>query len=115
MQEYIAFWKNYVNFQDRTNVKGFWMAVLFNCLASVALSLLIVLTTGSDGSPLSWLGGAYSLAVLIPGLAITVRRLRDSGKRWTYLFMGLIPIAGPILLIVAYCAPSYPPDGIPTV
>ena len=49
------------------------------------------------------LSGIYYLAVLLPGLAVCVRRLHDIGKSgWNYL-LGLIPIVGPIILLVYYC------------
>ena len=98
MQEYLAMWKNYVNFKDRTSVRGFWMAVLFNFLAGVILGILAGLV-----SFLSILSGLYSLATLIPGLAITVRRLRDAGKAWYCIFISLVPLVGGIILIVWLC------------
>ena len=41
-----------------------------------------------------------------PGLSIVIRRLHNTGKSWVYIFMGLIPLAGPIILIVQYCKES---------
>ena len=107
--EYIAMWKNYVNFNDRTNVRGYWMAWLWNFVASLVLVLLARLLNTTALSSL------YALAALIPGLAISVRRLRDSGKQWTYLLFALIPIAGAIILIIQLCKPSIPDDGTPVV
>lgn len=40
MQEYQAMWRNYLNFYDRTSVRGYWMAVLFNFVATLALTLI---------------------------------------------------------------------------
>jgi uncharacterized membrane protein YhaH (DUF805 family) len=48
----------------------------------------------------------WSIAVLLPSLAVTVRRLRDAGRSWTQLFWLLLPIAGLIILIVRLCEPS---------
>lgn len=50
----------------------------------------------------------YSFAVLVPGLAVTVRRLQDTGRAWPNIFMGLIPFAGPVILIVWACQDGQP-------
>ncbi len=103
MQEYIAMWKNYANFHDRTTVRGFWMAFLFNFLAGLVLGILTAILP-----VLGFLTGLYSLAVLVPGLAICVRRLRDAGKAWYCIFLSFIPLVGAIILIVFLCKQSVP-------
>ena len=103
-REYIAMWQNYVNFDARTNVRGYWMAFLWNAVAGTLLGML---------SPS--LGSLYGLAALIPGVAIAVRRLRDAGKPWQYIFFLLIPIAGVVLLIIWLTTASVPDDGKPVV
>ena len=45
---------------------------------------------------------------VVPMIAVTVRRLHDSGRPGTHYFLGFIPIAGPVLLLIALCAPSDP-------
>ena len=65
MNEYKAMWKNYVNFTDRTSVRGYWMAFLFNFLASLVIGII----TGIIPE-ISFLAGLYSLAALLPGLAL---------------------------------------------
>jgi len=57
----------------------------------------------------------YSLVIIIPGLSIEVRRLRDAGLPWRHLFYVLIPIAGIIILLVKFCKPSVADDGVPLV
>ena len=109
MTEYLNMWKNYVNFTDRTTVRGYWMAFLFNFIAAVILGIIAGLTGWT------FLSIIYALAVLLPGLGMDVRRLRDAGKKWTNLFFALIPLAGIIILIVMLCKPSIPDNGIPVV
>lgn len=104
MQEYLAMWKNYANFSGTTNVRGYWMAYLFNFLAGVVLGIIVGIVPA-----LAFLSSIYSLAALVPGLAITVRRLRDAGKAWTWIFISLVPLAGVIILIVMLCKPSVAP------
>ncbi len=108
--EYVAMWKNYVNFSDRTNQRGYWMAILVNVIIGAIFALL----------GLAWKGFnviyyLYSLALLVPGIAITIRRLRDAGYPWQNIFWAFCPIAGVIILIVRLVKPSAGPDGSPTV
>ena len=110
MTEWINMWMNYVNFSDRTSVRGYWMAVLFSFLASMILGIIIRAVPS-----LAFLGGIYYLATILPGLGITVRRLRDAGKEWYNIFWGLIPLVGTIILIVILCKPSIPNNGVRVV
>ena len=101
MKEYLAMWKNYANFSDCTSVRGYWMAFLFNFLAGLVLGAIVAIIPD-----LAFISSLYALAALVPGLAICVRRLRDAGKPWPWLFISLIPIVGAIILIVMLCKPS---------
>lgn len=80
-----AGFKNYVNFRGTASRPEYWYWVLFTFLVSIVANAL-----DRSGS----LAGAFSLATLLPGLAVTVRRLRDAGFSWTWLLLpipGLIP------------------------
>ena len=101
MNEYKAMWQNYANFKDRTSVRGYWMAYLFNFLAALIISIIVGIIP-----QLAFLSAIYSLAVLVPGLAISVRRLNDTGRHWGWLFISLIPLVGSIILIVYLCQPT---------
>ncbi|CAN5184012.1 hypothetical protein BH09ACT5_BH09ACT5_01480 [soil metagenome] len=112
--------RKYAEFGGRASRAEFWWFALFNALVSSALNTLNVRTVGPGfyddglwtGSTIfvgSSLAGLWSLAVLLPSLAVTVRRLRDAGHRWTQLFWLLLPIAGVIILIVRLCEPSAVP------
>ncbi len=109
IQPYINMWKNFVNFSARTNRNDFWMAILVNFIVGAVLNII--------GSVISTdiLMTIYSLAVMIPAIALYVRRLRDMGKGWTWLFIVFIPLVGFIWLIVLFCKPSVAEDGVPTV
>ena len=102
---------NYVNFQGRTGRATFWWWVLAVFLFSFALALLdeIILGGGSgiaDTGPLQALG---SLALLLPNLAMAVRRLHDIGRSGWWVLIGIIPIVGWLVLIYWYCQPSREP------
>ena len=58
----------------------------------------------------SILSGIYGLAVLIPGLAVAVRRLHDTGRSGWWLLIGLVPLIGAIVLIVFMATDGEPGD-----
>jgi uncharacterized membrane protein YhaH (DUF805 family) len=62
---------------------------------------------GAYGGVLSTI---YSLAVLIPSLAVSVRRLHDTNRTGWWIFIGLVPLVGAIILIVFYATDSQPGD-----
>ena len=81
----------YAQFSGRARRAEYWQFFLFNILISIMLNVL-VRTTGSG--IIATLGGLVSLALLIPGLAVAVRRMHDVNKDWWYM---LIPIYNLIL------------------
>ena len=95
MQWYLHVLKNYAVFKGRASRKEFWMFVLFNIIVSVILSIL----EGLVSRDTSILSGLYSLAVLVPSLAVTVRRLHDTNKSGWWWFIVLVPIIGPFVLL----------------
>lgn len=88
--------KNYVNFKGRARRKEFWMFWLFSSIVSIFLTIVDNMVFG--GFPV--LSGIFSLAVLLPSLSLSVRRLHDIGKDWPWLFIALVPIIGAIWLFV---------------
>ncbi|UJF34929.1 DUF805 domain-containing protein [Paenibacillus hexagrammi] len=105
MEWYVKVLKNYVGFQGRARRKEYWMFVLFNLIASIILTIL-----DSILGLKSVFSGLYSLAVLLPSLAVSVRRLHDIGKTGWWILIGLIPVIGAIILIVFDCMDSEPGD-----
>ncbi|MBU1126661.1 MAG: DUF805 domain-containing protein [Patescibacteria group bacterium] len=98
MNWYIEVLKKYVVFKGRAGRREFWMFVLFNLIISLVLSLI----EGLFSDDTSILSGIYSLAILLPSLAVGVRRLHDTNRSAWWLLLLLIPIIGPIVLIVFY-------------
>lgn len=88
------FFVNYVNFTGRSTASEYWWAFLFNFLVGLCASWIPVV------------GQLIMLGLLLPSLSVGIRRLHDTGKSWVYILMGLIPIAGFIILIVQYCKGS---------
>lgn len=105
MNEYILMWKNFFNFKDRTTVRGYWMAVLFNIIAFVILAVLM-----SISDIFGILYGIYFLAVLIPLLSLSVRRLHDINKSGFWIFISIVPLVGQIIYLIWTCKASVDED-----
>lgn len=89
-----AVFNNYANFEGRARRSEFWYWTLFNVLVSFVLSLI------GNWLHLGFIPTLWSLAVLVPSIAVGVRRLHDIGKSgWLYL-ISLIPLIGTIIVIV---------------
>jgi uncharacterized membrane protein YhaH (DUF805 family) len=108
MNWYLAVMKKYAEFGGRARRKEYWMFALFNLIFLIVAIILdnVFGTTFKGGEielPYGWLYTLYILAILIPSLAVTIRRLHDVGKSGWMIFIGLIPIVGGIWLLVLYC------------
>jgi uncharacterized membrane protein YhaH (DUF805 family) len=103
--------RKYAEFRGVAGRSEFWWWILFTVLVSSVLGALPfpILTVAPDGG-LAWtattLAGVWGIAVLLPNLAVTVRRLRDAGYGWGNLFWLLLPVAGVVVLIVLCAQPS---------
>ncbi|WP_323772202.1 DUF805 domain-containing protein [Antarctobacter sp.] len=87
------FFSNYINFEGRSNRGELWWAALALFLISLALGLVDAMLG------MQLFGAIFSLATLVPGIAIGVRRLHDIDKSgWWYLII-LVPIVGALVLI----------------
>ena len=87
--------KNYCNFEGRATRREFWMFFLFTFIIGFILGLF-----GKVGMYISY---AVSLALLLPNLGLSARRLHDINKSGWLLLLGLIPLVGAIILIVWFC------------
>ncbi len=96
--------KNYANFQGRARRSEYWYFALCNILVMLPFYILAMVAAANDSSGLATFGLIVyiilALGLLVPSLAVSVRRLHDIGKSgWYYLFI-LIPLVGPIILLV---------------
>ncbi|MBT8260230.1 MAG: DUF805 domain-containing protein [Flavobacteriaceae bacterium] len=92
---------NYANFEGRARRKEYWMFTLFNVLILIPLYILaIFLMLQMDSSIGIVLYFIYALAILIPGLAVVVRRLHDINKSGWMILVSFIPFIGGIWLLV---------------
>jgi uncharacterized membrane protein YhaH (DUF805 family) len=101
---YLEVLKKYAVFSGRARRKEYWMFILFNSIVSI---VLFVIGQAIDVEILSSL---YSLAVLLPSLGVTIRRLHDTNRSGWWILIGLVPLAGFIVLLVFTVSDSQPGD-----
>ena len=111
MKYYIKALLNFSNFHGRSTSREFWYFCLFNLLLQI-ITFIIDIAFKLSFSILFYSIGVtsflYTLVTIIPGLAISVRRLHDIGKSGCFLFLPIIPIVGAIWLLILFCSNSQP-------
>ncbi len=109
MNWYLMVWKKYFQFTGRSRRTELWMFTLFNFLIAVVLIIAsIALRESGVGKVLMIVYWIYLLAVIIPCLAVGVRRLHDTGRSGWWWLIDLVPFVGPIILIVFWVMDSEP-------
>ena len=114
MNYYLAVLKKYAVFDGRAQRAEYWYFCLFNIIISLILSILgkaigvFNVTIGTTGNETNILSIIYSLAVLIPGLAVSVRRLHDVGKSGWMMLINFIPLVGWIWYLILVIKDSAP-------
>lgn len=96
-------WKRSFDYSGRANRGDFWWFALANAIISV---ILLIPSTISDF--FGWIYSIWTIATIVPSLALTIRRLRDAGKHWAWIFIQLIPIVGLIWIVYLLVQPSVP-------
>lgn len=102
MDWYLAVLRKYAVFSGRARRREFWMFVLFNIVVSIALGVIDAIIGWSFREGAGVLGTLYSLAVIIPSIAVGVRRLHDTGRSGLWILIGLVPFIGWLVLLVFY-------------
>ena len=101
MNWYLEVLRKYATFDGRARRKEYWYFILFNAIAQFILTIIDSVTGSfSPETGIGLLAGIYTLAVLIPGIAVSVRRLHDTERSGWWLLVALIPIIGAIVLFI---------------
>ena len=101
----------YVGFSGRARRSEFWWWFLFTVLVGIAARILDQAsgtTVGEGFGQTGIIASLVSLALLLPNLAVSVRRLHDTGRSGWWILIGLVPVVGFIVLIVFYVQDSTP-------
>jgi uncharacterized membrane protein YhaH (DUF805 family) len=96
MNWYLEVLKKYAVFDGRARRSEYWYFVLFNVIAAVILALFDGVIRKMTGFGL--LGTLYSLAVLLPGIGVSIRRLHDTNRSGWWLLLALVPLVGLVLI-----------------
>lgn len=106
---------NYANFSGRASRSAYWWWALFNFLVSLAAQILDrALGLGPVGADTTYglragvITGLLGLALLLPSLAVGVRRLHDTDRSGWWLLIAIIPIIGWLVLIFFFVTPGTP-------
>lgn len=109
MSWYLEVLKKYAVFSGRARRKEYWYFVLFNIIVSIVLGVIDGVTGSLNAQTgLGLLSGIYSLAILIPSIAVSVRRLHDTDRSGWWLLIVLVPLVGAIILLVFAVQDSKP-------
>ena len=109
MKYFLYCLQHYDEFNGRARRSEYWYFVLFNLVITFVIGFTFGVIAGLLDMPaLANLAYLWSLAMFIPGLAVSVRRLHDIGRSGWWLFLSLIPLVGAIILIIWYCTDSQP-------
>ena len=103
MEWYLKVLQNYATFDGRARRKEYWMYTLFTIIITIVLSII-------DAAVLKMpaLQALYAIGTLLPGIAVTIRRLHDIGKSGWAMLIVFIPLIGAILLLVWTATDSTP-------
>lgn len=109
MNWYLSVLKKYAVFDGRAQRAEYW----YFALVSIIISIVLTMIDGATGSfnamsGFGLLSGIYTLAVIIPTIAVGVRRLHDTNRTGWWILLALVPLIGFIVLIVFFVIDSDP-------
>ena len=105
MSWFIEALKKYAVFSGRARRKEYWMFALF---VGIIYAVLAIVAAASKTPALFVLLAVFYVGILLPALAVGVRRLHDIGRSGWWLLFGLVPLVGGITLLVFSCTDSQP-------
>ncbi len=103
----LAALSRYAEFSGRSRRREYWFFALFNVIIYLVLAVIDVAVLGSSYG-FGLLSTIFNLAMIIPGLAVFVRRCHDTGHSGLWFFIGLVPLVGAIVLLVFMLMDSEP-------
>jgi len=111
-----SFWANYTNFKGRARRSEYWFVQLFLVIVNLAAAVIDFALMNGDVERFVANGGGgivgliLILATIIPAIAVLIRRLHDTGRSGWWALIGLIPLAGAIVLLVFTVEDSNPTE-----
>lgn len=103
--------KKFAVFSGRSRRKEYWYFVLFNFIISIVLVLIdTLLGTFSQSANIGLLSGIWGLAMLLPAIAVSIRRLHDIDRTGWWLLISFVPLIGSIILFIFALLDGTPGD-----
>lgn len=96
--------RKYADFSTRSRRMEYWMFLLVNFVISLILSVI------GNMIGMRWLSAVYAIFLFVPSLAVSVRRLHDTGRSGWWLLLCFVPILGWLALLIFYFLDSQPGD-----
>ena len=120
MNYYLDVWRKYAVFQGRARGKEFWYFALINFVVMCILEIIgTMMSGGNQYSALdTGLTGIYALAVLLPAIGVTIRRLHDTNRSAWFILFAFVPVIGHLILLILCAMPGtigpnkYGPDPV---
>ena len=107
VEAFTTAWRKSFTYGGKATRAEYWWFYLIDLLVNIAV---VIGLNSSSSNPILFfifsLGWLYAVASIFPSISITVRRLRDIGKKWTWIFINLIPFIGGLWFIYLLCQPS---------
>lgn len=101
MKWFVAVLKKYTDFSGRAQRAEYWYFILFYLLILIGLTIVDSISGSYDTETgMGALGAIFTLAMLIPSIAVGVRRLHDTDRTGWWLLIGLVPLVGAIVLLI---------------
>ncbi len=93
--------EHYAKFDGRASRPAYWWWILFVFLVGIAVDIIGL---ALHGVPVT--SAIVGLALLLPNLSVSIRRLHDTGRTGWWILIGLVPLIGFIVLLIFYLQPS---------
>ena len=103
IEAFTTAWRKSFTYGGKATRSEYWWFYLIDIIATIAL---LVLSSSGNFNAIAPLGFIYVVASVFPSVSIVFRRLRDIGKKWTWIFINFIPFIGGIWFIILLCQPS---------
>jgi len=104
---YLEVLKKYAKFNGRAHRKEYWMFVLINIVVAFVLAAIDYGMGSMSSSGYGLLGSIYTLGILVPSIAVSVRRLHDTSRSGMWYLMAFVPVIGPIALLIFLAQESH--------
>ena len=111
MNYFLSALKKYAVFSGRARRSEYWFFVLFEIIFTI-VTVILDMFIGIKVTPFNFglINILFSLAMIVPGISVSVRRLHDIGKSGWMIFINLIPLAGAVWFLVLTLTDSTPGD-----